>query len=357
VVRAGWARFGHCACGAGGLAHAEPSPGGASLLGRCSSPAPCRAWPQGYDAAAHVLACFGGAGGQHACAIARALGMRTIFVHRCGAARGQGAAAAGPAAAWCLLSCLPATLHRHPASHSPLHRPPPILALALSPSTPSTPQPLNPCPAPTPARRYAGILSAVGIHIADIVHEAQEPAAVMLGPEALPALEARLNALAAAAADKLGAQVRGCRRGCRRSGPAAAGPGPSSSSFQAHQRRVLQLLQLPTRCTSPAHQHMTGTHRPPACLPSPPQGFSPSQVQVERFLNLRYSGTDVAVMTPCPAPGSGASYGDAFAASYRCGGWWAGGGGGAGKLGGLGVGAWRLGSGVSGGLAHQEAGA
>lgn len=37
---------------------------------------------RGYDASAHVLACFGGAGGQHACAIARALGMRTVFVHR-----------------------------------------------------------------------------------------------------------------------------------------------------------------------------------------------------------------------------------------------------------------------------------
>lgn len=45
---------------------------------------PIRALTQmrGYDAAAHVLACFGGAGGQHACAIARALGMTTIFVHR-----------------------------------------------------------------------------------------------------------------------------------------------------------------------------------------------------------------------------------------------------------------------------------
>jgi 5-oxoprolinase (ATP-hydrolysing) len=40
---------------------------------------------KGYDAAAHVLACFGGAGGQHACAIASALGMSTIFVHRWGA--------------------------------------------------------------------------------------------------------------------------------------------------------------------------------------------------------------------------------------------------------------------------------
>lgn len=30
----------------------------------------------------HVLACFGGAGGQHACAIARSLGMETVFVHK-----------------------------------------------------------------------------------------------------------------------------------------------------------------------------------------------------------------------------------------------------------------------------------
>jgi 5-oxoprolinase (ATP-hydrolysing) len=37
---------------------------------------------RGHDAAGHVLACFGGAGGQHACAVAKALGMRTVFVHR-----------------------------------------------------------------------------------------------------------------------------------------------------------------------------------------------------------------------------------------------------------------------------------
>lgn len=45
---------------------------------------PIRALTQmkGYDVAAHALACFGGAGGQHACAIARSLGMHTIFVHR-----------------------------------------------------------------------------------------------------------------------------------------------------------------------------------------------------------------------------------------------------------------------------------
>ncbi|KAI1307267.1 5-oxoprolinase [Halotydeus destructor] len=37
---------------------------------------------KGYDSANHVLACFGGAGGQHACAIAQSLGIKTIFVHR-----------------------------------------------------------------------------------------------------------------------------------------------------------------------------------------------------------------------------------------------------------------------------------
>ena len=35
---------------------------------------------RGYDTTKHVLACFGGAGGQHACAIAKALGMSKIFI-------------------------------------------------------------------------------------------------------------------------------------------------------------------------------------------------------------------------------------------------------------------------------------
>ncbi len=33
------------------------------------------------------------------------------------------------------------------------------------------------------------------------------------------------------------------------------------------------------------------------------QGFEDDQVNVERFLNLRYDGTDVPVMTPCPEEG------------------------------------------------------
>lgn len=55
-------------------------------------------------------------------------------------------------------------------------------------------------------RRYAGILSAVGIHLADIVQEAQEPTATQLSGESLPELSSRLQALAATAVDKLRAQ-------------------------------------------------------------------------------------------------------------------------------------------------------
>ncbi|KAJ6396440.1 hypothetical protein OIU77_021470 [Salix suchowensis] len=40
---------------------------------------------KGHETRNHALACFGGAGPQHACAIARSLGMKEVFVHRfCG---------------------------------------------------------------------------------------------------------------------------------------------------------------------------------------------------------------------------------------------------------------------------------
>jgi len=39
---------------------------------------------RGYDISTHILACFGGAGPQHACAMAKALGMAEVFVHRYG---------------------------------------------------------------------------------------------------------------------------------------------------------------------------------------------------------------------------------------------------------------------------------
>lgn len=45
---------------------------------------PIRALTQakGYNTTSHTLACFGGAGGQHACAIARSLGMTKVAVHK-----------------------------------------------------------------------------------------------------------------------------------------------------------------------------------------------------------------------------------------------------------------------------------
>ncbi|CAH0550452.1 unnamed protein product [Brassicogethes aeneus] len=87
---------------------------------------PIRALTQakGYDTARHTLACFGGAGGQHACAIARSLGMSTVFVHK-----------------------------------------------------------------------YAGILSAYGMALADVVHEAQEPSAKIYSSENFEFFEERLDIL------------------------------------------------------------------------------------------------------------------------------------------------------------------
>jgi len=37
---------------------------------------------KGYDITKHSLSCFGGAGPQHCCAIAKSLGMKKIYVHK-----------------------------------------------------------------------------------------------------------------------------------------------------------------------------------------------------------------------------------------------------------------------------------
>eukprot|EP00192_Tetraselmis_astigmatica_P024420 CAMPEP_0117686190 /NCGR_PEP_ID=MMETSP0804-20121206/22277_1 /TAXON_ID=1074897 /ORGANISM="Tetraselmis astigmatica, Strain CCMP880" /LENGTH=687 /DNA_ID=CAMNT_0005497785 /DNA_START=422 /DNA_END=2482 /DNA_ORIENTATION=+ len=142
---------------------------------------PIRAMTQmkGYDCSAHVLACFGGAGGQHACAIARSLGMSTVFVHR-----------------------------------------------------------------------YSGILSAVGIGMSDVVAEAQGPAQSPLDGCRIPTSLARRL-------DELEEQARG-------------------------------------KLTK--------------------EGFKPDQISAERFLNLRYDGTDVAVMIHTPEDGD---FRAAFDAEYR----------------------------------------
>ncbi|XP_073650386.1 5-oxoprolinase isoform X4 [Tursiops truncatus] len=98
---------------------------------------PIRALTQarGHDPSAHVLACFGGAGGQHACAIARALGMDTVHIHR-----------------------------------------------------------------------HSGLLSALGLALADVVHEAQEPCSLPYAPETFVQLDQRLSRLEEQCVDALRAQ-------------------------------------------------------------------------------------------------------------------------------------------------------
>ncbi|KAJ3051785.1 hypothetical protein HK097_007188, partial [Rhizophlyctis rosea] len=127
---------------------------------------PIRALTQakGYDTAHHILACFGGAGGQHACAIARSLGIRKILIHR-----------------------------------------------------------------------YSSILSAFGLHLADVVHEEQEPAAVVLSPHTVPDLRARIGKLA-------------------------------------------------QTCSAVLER----------------QGFGKGRIETEVYFNLRYQGTDTAIMTLKP---------------------------------------------------------
>ncbi|XP_063237134.1 5-oxoprolinase [Bacillus rossius redtenbacheri] len=98
---------------------------------------PIRALTQakGHDTSRHVLACFGGAGGQHACAIARSLGMGKVFVHK-----------------------------------------------------------------------YAGILSAYGMALADVVHEAQEPCSKLYRPDSFSYLDERLGVLEGQCREQLGQQ-------------------------------------------------------------------------------------------------------------------------------------------------------
>lgn len=95
---------------------------------------PIRALTQsrGFDSSRHALSCFGGAGGQHACAIAKELGMKTILIHK-----------------------------------------------------------------------YSGILSAYGMALADVVHEAQEPCGLAFEEKNFAAIAALLDKLSQNCIDQL----------------------------------------------------------------------------------------------------------------------------------------------------------
>lgn len=119
---------------------------------------------RGHETQKHALSCFGGAGGQHACAVAERLGIRRVFVHR-----------------------------------------------------------------------LASVLSAYGLGLAEVVDEAQAPSASGWNDSTRTGLFSRLEELVATSRDRLAAQ-----------------------------------------------------------------GFTDEQISSERFLNMRYEGTDAALMVPEP---------------------------------------------------------
>ncbi|KAG0084887.1 hypothetical protein BGZ92_009481 [Podila epicladia] len=136
---------------------------------------------KGHDASKHILSVFGGAGGQHACAIARALGISNIFIHK-----------------------------------------------------------------------YASVLSAYGLSLADVVYEAQEPSSETLSEKTLPLLQERVHSLVAQCKQELGKQ-----------------------------------------------------------------GFENENIDYEIYLNLRYNGTDCALMTLKPEAKDDWDFAGAFFRNYK----------------------------------------
>ncbi len=123
----------------------------------------------------------------------------------------------------------------------------------------------------------------------------------MLCGEALPDLERRLDALQEQAVAKLLDKV--CKGGRLQGGIIPA---------------LMRNSLLPRPCrTPPAATALifgcSSLTPIPTCLSSP-QGFSKEQVSCQRFLNLRYDGTDVPIMTPAPADGDFAA---AFEQAYQ----------------------------------------
>ncbi|KAG0306196.1 hypothetical protein BGZ98_002799 [Dissophora globulifera] len=136
---------------------------------------------KGHDASKHILSVFGGAGGQHACAIARALGISSIFIHK-----------------------------------------------------------------------YASVLSAYGLSLADVVYESQEPSSETLSDKSLPLLKERIATLVSQCHEALGKQ-----------------------------------------------------------------GFEKNHIECEIYLNLRYNGTDCALMTLKPNSKDDWDFANAFVENYK----------------------------------------
>jgi len=167
---------------------------------------PIRAITQGkgYDTSVHMLSCFGGAGGQHACAIASSLGVETVFVPK-----------------------------------------------------------------------YAGILSAVGIFLADVVHEVQEPAGKVFS-------NGKIN--------------------------------NSKSTVSMKDEILPEICWFVSENISYIDDRFDTLER--QCTEHLTRSMKFHRVDIERFLHLRYEGTDCALMCLPMQGSSGISkYGD-FISSF-----------------------------------------
>eukprot|EP00986_Skeletonema_menzelii_P019472 scaffold28123_cov171-Skeletonema_menzelii.AAC.2 len=148
---------------------------------------------RGFDITSHALACFGGAGPQHACAMARALGIKKVYVHR-----------------------------------------------------------------------YGGVLSAYGLSMADAVVEEQEPAKEVYAV-------------------------------------AKSGGGFDESIDPSASTREERLQYLAKK----------------ARLSLMKQGYSENSVVIEKYLNMRYQGTDNAIMIKESNSASALPYAEKFVEQYH----------------------------------------
>ena len=148
---------------------------------------------RGFNISCHALACFGGAGPQHACAMARALGIKKVYVHR-----------------------------------------------------------------------YGGILSAYGLSMADAVVEEQEPAKEVYAV-------------------------------------AKSGGGFDESADPSASTRNERLDYLAKKARSSLMK----------------QGYCEDSVVIEKYLNMRYQGTDNAIMIKESDSGAALPYAEKFVEQYH----------------------------------------
>lgn len=148
-------------------------------------------------------------------------------------------------------------------------------------------------------RRHSGLLSALGLALADVVHEAQEPCSLPYVPETFMQLDQRLSRLEEQCIDALRAQGfprwvlgagLGWAQGLQHPRCPLACSAPGFPDGAGPLRAVLR-EEGTTRLEEVGQVSSQG-----ACVRVPPVHPRRSQIHTESFLHLRYQGTDCALM-------------------------------------------------------------